>query len=354
MNSINISHIHRHETDDLESGCSDLADTTRSQRLSSALDSNQFTENNRVEHSEINLQQCGTITCFPYPVVTLGNTLSSPSGNRFSIGVANAASTIPTAIAGQAPPTIQSSGNIIDHASIDGLALENAERPSGSAERLDKQQLLGRSKMLGAIYLWGRFFEYVFKGAALLGSIDVKDSQRTVSQEEIAQILIFLGLAAGELGNIFQAYQGWADCRIANRFSADYAGTDKAHFGKIAMVRGGVNLIADTAAMVANAQHNRLALTVSLGAGGLTDVMGLYKNLRDTRLTHSIERFAYACCTVSRPLFIANSIAGLVQALTPRQLELFIKITALIGYLMFDLGALIRQLIYHGCLTSSR
>ncbi|MCA9507990.1 MAG: hypothetical protein KC505_06175 [Myxococcales bacterium] len=206
------------------------------------------------------------------------------------------------------------------------------------------EEQISYSKKVGACYLWGRIFEYIFYTASI-STLMLAPEQ---SQNILASlILATIGKASGEIGNIFQAYQGIVDLKNAHQFPKQAIKNNKKKFAILAIARGSINLLSDTCGLVAFYYENIPIALIALIAGGVTDVLGAYKNFFDTKRNKSLKKFAYFSCLSSRAPFIGACITGCAETLGLYSTRLPSRMLSLIGYLFFDSGALMRQHLYH-------
>lgn len=234
------------------------------------------------------------------------------------------------------------------------------EDPLSKVSDLHRRNFI--SKTLGVTYLSGRFGEYAFKTAAIMaqmigykdrhdedsdGSVDDEDPE--VSDEILlsTKVLGSIGITSGEIGNVFQALQGFYDIQTVWIFPDAHKGTDRLLFAYVAVVRGLVNIVSDTAGFVYLFKSLLFVAMVSLVPGFLTDVLGFIKNVRDTRANFFKEDarakfIAYAFCTLSRFPLMAGAILGILNVYEVINEPYTIGGIGIAGFSTFNIGAGIR------------
>jgi hypothetical protein len=223
--------------------------------------------------------------------------------------------------------------------------------PSATQTNNEIQVAEKRSKHIGALYLNCRIGEFIPKSLAIFILLFHFHNTDYDSHFEPAgtKFLMSLGLLLGNLGNILQGYQGVLDKRLATSHQGLYAETDKLKFANIAMLRGGLNILSDTAALSLLWSAYTPLNIISAVPGVITDSLGLYKNIRDTRNSKAVSKIAFSFCALARlPLLLGSLLLAAARSedsgkdwLEPALL------TLLAGMCLFTTGAMIRQYQYY-------
>lgn len=187
------------------------------------------------------------------------------------------------------------------------------------------------SKVLGWVYLVSRTMEYNFKAPVTF-----------VANRNFSDHLLLVGLCIGNLGNLFQGYQGAFDWRT-------YQYQDEAlisFFAIIAILRGVGNMVADTTAVANIYSPSHSVVYVSNIVGISTDVLGFIKNVKDVFKNKNTRKLAYILCTLSRFPFVASNILSLHPDLLENKEDSSYRkaqnILSLTAMALFNTGAFIR------------